>query len=100
MFYNFFMFFFFVEEYAVDEEVVKPVDIGFPSLRLTKAEQIAIKSQHFKQQKANATLEKLARAKQCKFCLDHDTLTESMWLSHIIIFLQWRQMLMKCMLIG
>lgn len=56
----------FAEEYAVDEELVKPVDIGFPALRLTRAEQIAIKAEHFKQQKSNESLEKLARTKQCK----------------------------------
>lgn len=58
------------EEYAVDEELVKPVDIGFPPLRLTKAEQTAIKSQHFKLQKSNENLEKLARTKQRRFIVD------------------------------
>lgn len=61
------MFSYSTEEYAVDEELVKPVDIGFPSLRPTRAEQIGIKSQHNKQQKNVENLEKNSRTQQCKF---------------------------------
>lgn len=60
-------FFFSADEYAVDEELVKPVNIGFPSLQPTRAEKIAIQSQHLKKQKADPNLEKLSRQKQCKF---------------------------------
>lgn len=59
----------FAEEYAVDMELVKSIDIGFPAIRSSRAEKIAMKAEHFKQQKLNANLEKLSRTKQCKLAL-------------------------------
>lgn len=82
------MFSYFAEEYAVDEELVKPVDIGFPSLRPTRAEQIAIKSQHIKQQKSDENLEKISRAKQCKFIIDNHEPNGTN--TYEILFTQWK----------
>lgn len=81
------MFSYFAEENAVDEELVKPVDIGFPSLRPTRSEQIAIQSKHMKQQKISDNLEKISRTHQCKFIIAVHELNGSY--TYAILFTQW-----------
>lgn len=82
------MFSYFAEEYAVDEELVKPVDIGFPSLRPKRAEQIGIKSKHIKQQTNSDNLEKIARTLQCKFIIAvHEPNGSD---TYAILFTQWK----------
>lgn len=51
---------------VVDPEISKLIDIGFPSMKPTRAEEIKMKSEHFAAAKNDKSLEKLSRSQQCK----------------------------------
>lgn len=48
------------------ESEKKPVDIGFPAMRLTRSEETKMKAEHRAKLKNNPQIEKLARNLQCK----------------------------------
>lgn len=52
---------------VVDEEVHKLVEIGFPALKLSRAEDMKLKAEVFAKQKKDDQMEKAARLDQCRF---------------------------------
>lgn len=52
-----------------DPEISKLIDIGFPVLKPTRAEELKLKSEHFAAVKNDKNLEKLSRNQQCKLKL-------------------------------
>lgn len=61
--------FFVVEERAVDPEVARKVNIGFPHLKPARSAQLKERLDHLKAQRSNPELEKLARAKTRKIAV-------------------------------
>lgn len=51
---------------AVDPEISKLIDIGFPALRPSRAEELKIKNEHFTAARNDKNLEKLSRNQQRK----------------------------------
>lgn len=56
----------FAEENAVDPEITRKIDIGFPQLRPSRAQQVKERLGHMKAQRSNPLLEKEARAQNRK----------------------------------
>lgn len=51
---------------AVDPEITKLIDIGFPALKPNRTEEMKLKSEHFTAVRSDKNLEKLSRNRQRK----------------------------------